>query len=92
MNKWRIIDALAVALPLAGWAFFAFYEQPSRFDLTPKLTLPLLLALEATAISAIYFVWRVNSRKGGTTANVRELVARMYSETEPTDEQKDRRK
>ncbi|UCE89674.1 MAG: hypothetical protein JSW10_02230, partial [Pseudomonadota bacterium] len=82
----------AAVLLVAAWVFFAVYEAPSRFDLTPKLTLPLMLAVEATAVFAIYAVWRYNSRKGGTAASVRELVARMYSEGERTDEHKDEHK
>ena len=92
MNKWHIVDALVLLLLVAAWIFFAVYDQPTRFDLTSKLTLPLMLAVEATAVFAIYAVWRYHTHKGGMTASVRDLVARMYSEAERTEEQKGERK
>lgn len=85
----RLLDILALGLPAAAWGFWLFYEGSTPLDINARLTFPLLVAAELTALALLYGVWRWHRIHGGGFEGVRALLARLYSEDEKGKSKKD---
>lgn len=64
MSKIKRIDIIAIVLFIPIWGFYFLYEGHSKLDINEVFTLPLLIALEYTAASVAYGIWRYNVLKG----------------------------
>ncbi len=87
----RLLDTLALGLPAAAWGFWWFYEGSTPLDINARLTFPLLVAAELTALALLYGVWRWHRIRGGGMEGVRALLARLYSEEDKSGDKGDRK-
>ncbi len=65
MSRIKIIDTIVVVIFIAVWGFYFSYEGHTRFDVDQNLTLPLMIAVESTALAVLYAVFRYYKIKGG---------------------------
>ena len=85
MSKQNIIDIIAMIMLVVAWIFFFSFKGHTKFDINGIFTLPLLIALEATAIFLIYAIWRYHTMRGGQLVGAREILRRLYSGNENSD-------
>ena len=65
MSRIKIIDITVAVIFIAVWGFYFSYEGHTRFDLNQTLTMPLLIAVECTALAVLYAVFRYYKIKTG---------------------------
>lgn len=73
-----LADALSIIGLIISWTTFLSFDGKTNLDINQTFTFPLMAALEITAISLIYGIWRYNTSKGRPLITARALIEFLY--------------
>jgi hypothetical protein len=76
-------DIVIAVILFSGWLFYLIYDGTTRFDVNQKITLPLFIAAELTALAILYAAGRYFTAKKSKEIN--QKISSMM--VDPEDEQ-----